>query len=78
MSGGPCRVEQCNWHKGPTEEPTLVAVTEVGSGPGAMHYACPDCMTASRLKPLDPQSDGSPAYTPRPTWDRAADGECRP
>jgi hypothetical protein len=39
----PPRVEICVDCEQPTREPTLVRCVEVGSGPGGMLYACPDC-----------------------------------
>ncbi|MGP3983265.1 hypothetical protein [Streptomyces sp. KR80] len=58
----------CSWHEGYAEDPVLVGVVEVGSGPGGSLYACRDCVEAYRLKPLSDhpeESDGSPLYEQR-------------
>ncbi|WP_432093009.1 hypothetical protein [Streptomyces sp. bgisy100] len=55
----------CNWHLGYTDRPTLIALIETGSGPGAIYYACPDCMRIYRLRPFDPAADGCPVYERR-------------
>ncbi|WP_432092210.1 hypothetical protein [Streptomyces sp. bgisy100] len=57
----------CNWHQGRTDRPTLIALIETGSGPGAILYACPDCMHIYRLRPLDPATSGGPVYQRRRT-----------
>ncbi|MFF3762712.1 hypothetical protein ACFYYR_01240 [Streptomyces sp. NPDC001922] len=57
----------CTWCTGRTDQPTLIAVIETGSGPGAIQYACPDCMRIYRLRPFDPAMNGCPVYERRRT-----------
>ncbi|MER5969224.1 hypothetical protein ABT112_05660 [Streptomyces sp. NPDC002055] len=57
----------CNWHQDYTDRPTLIALIETGSGPGAILYACPECMRIYRLRPFDPATSGGPVYQRRRT-----------
>ncbi|WP_432093735.1 hypothetical protein [Streptomyces sp. bgisy100] len=60
-------VRWCTWHQGYTGRPTLIALIETGSGPGAIQYACPECMSIYRLRPFDPVLSGCPVYGRRRT-----------
>lgn len=58
-------VQWCSWCKQPSLDPLLVSIIEVGSGPGRCVYACPDCVAAYRIKPIEDHpmdSDGSVQY----------------
>ncbi|WP_432093719.1 hypothetical protein [Streptomyces sp. bgisy100] len=57
----------CHWHQGHTDRPTLIALIETGSGPGAILYACPDCMHVHQLLPFAPAASGAPVCPRRPT-----------
>ncbi|MGP3983982.1 hypothetical protein [Streptomyces sp. KR80] len=44
----------CSWHQQHADDAVLVAVAEVGSGPGIMRYACRRCRVVFALVPLEP------------------------
>ena len=50
--GTPTAYGFCSWHQRFAAGVRLIDVIEQGSGPGCVHYACPDCMTAYRLVPF--------------------------
>lgn len=54
----------CDWHHGYAHGTALIHVREVGSGPGIMQYACPDCVQEHGLTPLD--LDDEPADAEQP------------
>jgi len=48
----PAAYGYCSWHKRFAAGVRLIDVIEQGSGPGGVHYACPDCITVHRLVPF--------------------------
>ena len=51
-AGNPTAYGFCSWHKRFSAGVRLIDVIEQGSGPGAVHYACPPCITTYRLVPF--------------------------
>ncbi|MFF9215500.1 hypothetical protein [Streptomyces viridosporus] len=42
----------CSWHQRFADDVRLIAVTEQGSGPGHVHYACGPCRKTHGLVPF--------------------------
>lgn len=60
-------VPHCGWCETTADELVKVGFHEAGSGPGCNIHACPECVKAYRILPLDehpPDSWGGVRYRP--------------